>query len=179
MSAFRGAVGRAIARASARAFFVAAIATAPGAPVLGCLVTSDPDFRGQEDCVPYFVVRDADPEITSTLKLRDGALPELRVPLRSCALVKRYFVRIFVDGLLFATAQIEPSGQEIRTLRIGDLPVGLLQPGCHQLEVYASGAFATERGRDPVRDDDLAYIAWWFTTVDGATFESCRDRRST
>lgn len=139
----------------------------------GCLVLSDPDFQGQDECVPFFLTHEADPSVRDFRRIEKAEF-EGSVPMRTCALTKPYFARIFLDGRLRVLEQeIPPSGDELRTVPIL-LPIGDLAPGCHFVEVRVSSAFRP--GSDftqPARPGDIAFLLWTFTNTTDASVLSC------
>jgi hypothetical protein len=145
-----------------------------------CLVISDPDFRGQDDCVPFFITHQAQPLVSDRPRIPEspGDPTEFRgtVPFRSCALVKDYVARIFVDGSLRSEQVVPATGSEERTLEVS-IDVGQLpQTGCHFVEVFLSTQFAAVGAdfRSPARRGDLAFLLWTFVDSTDATVASCR-----
>jgi hypothetical protein len=139
----------------------------------GCLVLSDPDFRGQDECVPFFLTLGADPSVKDRPRI-EGTEFSGNVQMRTCALTKDYVARVFVDGALKLDQPIPPSGQETR-----DVPVLVdirgLAAGCHFVELYVSSAFRPS-GSDftqPARAGDIAFLLWTFVNTTDATVASC------
>jgi hypothetical protein len=144
-----------------------------------CLVVSDPDFRGQEDCIPFFVTQSADPSVsdTSVILTSAGELPRFKgsVLMRSCALTKTYQMRVFLDGGLVHLDDVPPTGEEQRPVTaLVDFSGAL--PGCHDVEIYLSTRFTAIDPRQPERQDDLAYILWRFADTGNASFTDCGSR---
>lgn len=143
-----------------------------------CLVLSDPDFRGQDDCVPFFITHEANPLITARPRIpaNVGDPTQFRgsVPLRSCALTRDYTARIFIDGSIVSEVTVPPSGEEVRDVNVL-VDVGLVPRGCHFVEVRVSSAFSPSGGdfRRPAREDDLAFLVWTFINDPDATVASC------
>ena len=142
-----------------------------------CLVLSDPDFRGQDECVPLFITHQAQPLVTSRRKIPESPGDPLQfsgtVPLRSCALTKPYYARVFVDGVNVRNQEIVASGTEIRPVEVL-VDAGNLPGTCHQVEVFVSSAFASTGDlRTPARQSDLAFILWTFITDADATAGTC------
>lgn len=138
----------------------------------GCLVVSDPDFRGQDQCVPSLLLLEANPSVRERPRIEESEFSGT-VPMRSCALTFDYEARIFVDGSLVQFQRIPPNGLEIR-----DVPVLVdikrLRPGCHVVEVFVSSQF--RGGSDfitPERKDDIAFISWTFLNDTDASVASC------
>lgn len=142
-----------------------------------CLVVSDPDFRGQEDCIPFFVTQQADPPIADKklILASAGDAPEFRgtIPMRSCALIKNYEMRIFLDGAWQSLATVAPTGDEERNVSVlVNLPSGGKR-GCHEIEVYLSTRFSAIDPRVPENPDDLAYVLWRYADTTDAKFANC------
>jgi hypothetical protein len=140
----------------------------------GCLVLSDPDFRGQDECLPSFETVDASPAVGTVFVLGSGST-EFRpsVPVRSCALIKAYYAHVFVDGLIRTQLEIVPSGGEVRTFT-ALVDLSDVDPGCHTVEVLVSSGFAPTSLRNPLRPGDLAYVAWSVATSADVPVASCR-----
>jgi hypothetical protein len=139
----------------------------------GCLVLSDPDFRGQNECVPYFLTLEAVPSVRDRPRI-EGTEFRGSVPVRSCALTQPYEARIFLDGVLVRFAQIPESGSEIRPLSVF-FDIQGLAPGCHFVEVFVSSKFRAS-GTDftkPERADDVTFLLWTFLNTTDATVASC------
>ncbi len=141
-----------------------------------CLIVSDPDFRGQDQCTPSLLHHEADPETASTAPLEDPFAFRASIPLRSCALTRTYIAHVFADGILERIVDVPPTGSETRTVTVL-FDVGALEAGCHQVEVYVSSRFSAGNLKVPERPDDVGYVAWWFANSPDATFESCRRSR--
>lgn len=140
----------------------------------GCLVVSDPDFRGQDECVPFFLSYEADPS-TSPAHRRpesptDPAEFRATVPLRSCALTTDYTAHVFIDNVLRVIKKIPPTGSELREVSVL-VDIGNEDPGCHLVEVFVSSNFADFK--TPERPGDVAKIDWLFYNVAGASAEIC------
>jgi len=138
-----------------------------------CLVVSDPDFRGQEDCVPYFVTNEAEPLLNVKTRVSTNRF-DGNVPLRSCALAKTYELHVFLDGAQHSAPSVDPNGSDERPVTIG-VDLTSVQPGCHQVEIYASSKFDANdpRKADPDKPRDLAYLVWWFADTSDTKFEEC------
>jgi hypothetical protein len=140
-----------------------------------CLVVSDPDFRGQEDCIPFFVTQQAEPALASTERIPATPTDPLEfrgsVPMRSCALTKIYQIRVFLDNELQPESTIPPTGDEERPVSVL-VDLSRTKPGCHQVEVLVSSSFTLD-ARTAAKPDDLAYLVWWFTNTSGAQFQDC------
>ncbi|MGZ3417346.1 MAG: hypothetical protein ACXVEF_22555 [Polyangiales bacterium] len=144
-----------------------------------CLVVSDPDFRGQEDCIPFFVTEQAVPAPNATTRIPASPGEPLEfdgnVPMRSCALTKTYQMRVFLDNVWQYAQDVPPTGDEARPIAV-ILDMTGRAAGCHQVEVLVSTRFAS--GTDPKttdRADDLAYMVWWFSndTTGNVKFKDC------
>jgi hypothetical protein len=134
----------------------------------GCLVASDPDFRGQDECVPFFLTHEADPSTSETHRRPESTSdPEefrASVPMRSCALTTDYEARVFVDNKLVDISQIPPTGGELRDISVLVDIAGLT--GCHTVELFISSNFADFK--TPERSGDVAKVSW-FVFNDPAT----------
>lgn len=140
----------------------------------GCLVVSDPDFRGQDECVPFFLAHEADPS-TPGPHLRpesatDPAEFRATVPMRSCALTRDYRAHVFVDNTLRVIQRIPPTGNELRDVSIL-VNIGEESPGCHRVSVYVSTNFADFT--TPDRPGDVAKIDWLFYNDQNSTAAGC------
>jgi hypothetical protein len=144
-----------------------------------CLVVSDPDFRGQEDCIPFFVTQQASPALTAkTLILASSASAlEFRgdVPMRSCALTKTYEMHVFLDDDWKRLDTVPPTGEEERNVT-ALVDISRAKPGCHQVEVLLSTRFSSADPKAPERANDLAYLTWWFANDSNTKFEQCGSR---
>jgi hypothetical protein len=144
----------------------------------GCLVLSDPDFQGQDECLPSFVTNEADPLLWSTPRIpaQVGGPVEFRgsLPMRSCALVKTYAARVFVDGTLKLEQAVPPNGADTRNVAVV-VGVDGLSRGCHQIHLYVSSRFAPAASdfKQPERSGDLAYVVWRFSNDASALAENC------
>jgi hypothetical protein len=143
-----------------------------------CLVVSDPDFQGQEDCVPYALNHEADPELGSWINLVPDASATERtfralIPISTCALAKEYTARVFIDNLLLKIIPVPPTGTERRevSVLVDIVNIGLA-PGCHKVELLVSGQFAADL-RAPARPDDIAKAVWLFYDDPNVTPASC------
>lgn len=140
----------------------------------GCLVLSDPDFQGEESCTPSFVAQEADPPQagTSRFPANPGDPLEFRgtVPMKSCALVKNYDGRVFLDGELKTIIQIPPNGEDVRDVAVL-LSLSEVPPGCHEVELYVSQLFSSSPTdlKTPARAGDLAYFVWRFVNTSDPT----------
>lgn len=138
----------------------------------GCVVVSDPDFRGQDECVPAFVHHEAEPALADTPRIPANPTDPVEfrgtVPLRTCALTLEYEARVFVDQELRRSIRIEPSGSETRNVSVV-VDVDRLTPGCHSVDVYVSSRFAAGDFRQPERPGDLSYLHWRFSNDASAT----------
>lgn len=134
----------------------------------GCLVLSDPDFQGQDECLPSFVNQEADPLISQTPRIpADATSPaEFRgsVPMKSCALVANYQARVFVDSEFKLDLAVPPNGTDTRNVSVV-VDVDGLSKGCHQIHLYVSRRFAPAGSdfKQPERAGDLAYLVWRFS----------------
>ncbi|MBI2389622.1 MAG: hypothetical protein HYV09_08500 [Deltaproteobacteria bacterium] len=132
----------------------------------GCVVVSDPDFRGQDECLPMFLNLEADPAQSSTPRIPASPTDPIEfrgtVPLRSCALTKDYEARVFVDEEPRLSLKIPPSGGETRNVSVV-VNVDRLAPGCHIVQVYVSSRFAAGDFRQPERPGDIDYLLWNFS----------------
>jgi hypothetical protein len=139
-----------------------------------CLVVSDPDFRGQEDCIPFFVTAEAEPAVSdkTVLLASTGEVPDFHIPMRSCALTKTYEMRVFLDGVPTRFDQLPPTGEEERPVTVV-VDLSTSKPGCHEVEVYLSTRFSAVDQRAAERPSDLAYVLWRFTNDSNAKFTKC------
>jgi len=146
-------------------------------PVLGsCVVASDPDFQGQDQCVPFFLEHEADPSTSVFSRLTETTAGSdvfrATVPMRSCALTKEYELHVFVDNNPRALTKIFPTERELRDVSIVvDITPERDNPGCHRVEALVSTNF--QNFRDPVRSGDLAKIVWWFSNNPDASLAGC------
>ncbi len=144
----------------------------------GCLVLSDPDFQGQDECSPSFVTNEADPLLWSTPRIpaQAGDPVEFRgsVPMKSCALVKTYRARVFVDNVLKLEQSVPATGTDSRNVAVV-VAVDKLSKGCHQIHLYVSSRFAPAASdfKQPERAGDLAYLVWRFSNDANALAENC------
>jgi len=144
----------------------------------GCLVLSDPDFQGQDECTPSFVTNEADPLLWSTPRIPAavGDPEEFRgsVPLKSCALTKPYEVRVFVDNALRKSGPVPASGTDTRNVAVV-VNVAGLSKGCHLIHLYVSSRFALAASdfKQPEQPGDLAYIVWRFSNDANSPAENC------
>ncbi len=150
---------------------------APLASGSGCLVVSDPDFRGQNDCLPYFVNQSAEPTTTRPTVVTIGedgrATFRASVPMQTCALTAEYEARVFVGGVAGEFSRIQSTGSETRVVSVvQDVSASAFDDGCITIELLVSRSF---RGslRVPERADDLAYIAWQVATSPDVTVGQC------
>lgn len=142
----------------------------------GCLVASDPDFRGQDECVPFFLAHEAEPSTSEAHRRPESAddPEEFRasVPLRSCALTTDYVAHVFIDDDLRVIKKIPPSGGELRDVSVlVDIAKEAETPGCHRAELYVSSNFADFK--TPERAGDVAKISWFFFNVPDALVSNC------
>lgn len=144
----------------------------------GCVVLSDPDFQGQDECTPSFVTNEADPLLWSTPRIpaQEGDPAEFRasVPLKSCALVATYRARVFLDNVIQREIEIPASGTDTRNVSIVQ-NVGSVSKGCHLIHLYVSRSFAPAAGdfKQPERPGDLAYVVWRFSNDASSLAENC------
>lgn len=145
-----------------------------------CVVLSDPDFRGQDDCVPFFITHQAQPLVSDRPRIPENpGDPEAfrgTVPLRTCALTKTYEARVFVDGSFRSSQRVEPSGTEVRPVSVLlDVGQPKLVGGCHFIEVFVSSEFSPSGTdfRRPAREGDLTFLLWTFINDPDATAASC------
>lgn len=139
----------------------------------GCLVLSDPDFRGQNECVPFFLTLEADPSVRDPQRI-EGTEFRGSVRMRTCALTLPYEARVFVDGEPKLFKSVPPTGDEIRTVPVL-VDIAALAPGCHFVELFVSSKFRAS-GTDfskPERANDVTYLVWTFINTTDATVASC------
>lgn len=145
------------------------------AAVSGCLVVSDPDFRGQDECLPFFVNQAAVPPITAPTLVETGDTItfEATVPLQTCALTVQYEMRVFVGGQVRMIEEVDPTGSETRPISIvQDISLSEdLEDGCTTVELLVSRRF--QGLRDPARPGDLAYVSWQVATSPDVTVGQC------
>ncbi len=126
----------------------------------GCVVVSDPDIRGQDTCVPFFLTHEADPSTSGAHRRPESSTDpaEFRasVPMSSCALTRDYETHVFVDDELVDISKIPPTGGELRTASVLVDISGLT--GCHRIELFVSTNFADFKS--PERPGDVAKITW-------------------
>jgi hypothetical protein len=157
-----------------------AFALGVAAPALeACVVTTSPTFTDQPSCPPAFVASEATPSPNVPFVI-DSSLAspsfEASVPLRTCAITKRFQVNTFLDGVV-TTGASDPTGAEERPTTVRQSFLGVA-PGCHLVEVFASSAFDPPTSRNPATAGDVAYV-WWYVSVpnaDGsqASLSECR-----
>lgn len=138
-----------------------------------CLVLSDPDFRGQDECVPFFLTREANPAVSSR-EVLTGEEFRGSVPMRTCALTLPYEARVFVDGVFTVNQNIPPTGEELREVPVL-VDIKNLSKGCHFVEVFVSSRFRAS-GSDftqPERSGDVTFLLWTFLNDTDATVTSC------
>lgn len=133
-----------------------------------CIVTTSPTFTDQPSCPPAFVASEATPAVNLPVVI-DPTLTspsfEASVPLRTCALTKRFQVNTFLDGVVTAGTS-DPTGGEERPTTVRQSFLGVA-PGCHLVEVFASTAFDPPNSRNPATAGDVAYV-WWYVSVPNA-----------
>lgn len=158
-----------------------ALALLGGASLLleACVVTTSPSFTDQPACPPSFVATEATPTVNVPFVIDTSAASpsfEATVPLRSCAITKKFQVNYFLDGVA-TSGTVDPNGAEDRPTTVRQSFLGVA-PGCHLVEVFASSAFDAPASRNPVTPGDVAYV-WWYVSVplaDGsqASLSECR-----
>lgn len=167
----RGFVRR-LLRLGSKMAMMAALVPALGLVNGGCLALSEPDFRGQDECVPFFLTLGADPPLLNRTPIEKAEFSG-SVQMRTCALTKDYVAHVFLDGVPVLFTSVPPTGVELRTVPVL-VDISRSSPGCHIVELYVSSKF--KDGTDftkPERRDDIAYILWTFVNSSDATVASC------
>lgn len=147
------------------------------ATLSGCVVVSDPEFQGQDECDPFFLTQEADPSTSGFVRLTettpDSDVFRASVPMRSCALTKNYTLNVFVDKNLRAQTTIFPTERDLRNVPIVvDVFPERANPGCHRVEAFVSTGFTSDF-RTAARPGDVAKITWWFFNDADAPVTSC------
>jgi len=143
----------------------------------GCLVTDAPTYSAPDLCPPSFVHNEADPPVGEhkIFNTKDKSQPlefTATVPVRSCAIAKKLYSRVFVDNKLTTPAEVNPNGTRERTARF-TVPLAGLSSACHKIEFLVTGEFSGTDFRTPTNQGDLDSIVWWIDiTDDGTTMHS-------
>jgi hypothetical protein len=163
---------RAVGRLVRRLLVIALVPTV----LDGCLVVSDPEFRGQDECVPFFLTHEADPSTSLPLRrpetASDPAEFRATVPMRSCALVSNYKAHVFVDRNLKIIKTLPPTGTELRDVSVlVNIADEVADGRCHRVEVLVSQNFLDFE--NPARAGDVAKITWQFYNDPNTTLADC------
>lgn len=156
------------------------------APLGGCLVTDDIEFRAQEDAPPTFVFRppsspvavgetlrldtarlesEGTTNVTFNLQVRDeNLLQDLETQVRLRTLVSPSFSEVLIKD-----AEVGPivlgSGRAVRDVEFSLLTTELRDGHCHQLQLAVSGGFLQLEDFRlfgvPRVDGDVAIATWW------------------
>lgn len=156
------------------------------APLGGCLITDDIEFRGQEELPPSFVFRppsspvaigetlrldtarlesEGTTNVRFSLQVRDdNLLQDLETQVRLRTLASPAFSEVLIKDAEVGPA-ILGSGRAVRDVEFSLLTTELRDGHCHQLQLAVSGGFFDFGGDRffavPELPGDVAIATWW------------------